>query len=485
MRYLDKNQRKKIGYDYIIEKLQILSPYGRKKVQRLKPYLKGEEEKLTLEHERIERINLILQDRGLLSKLELLLMKIRDIQNTCEGCSKGRVMDEVELYEIKTQNMIMDEIRKVLFNYSIDGLELSSSDEIIRLLDPNTDGLPTFHVYSSYSPHLEEIRRVKKELEEEIYNASSHEEAEELKDRRLRVVVEEGEEELTIRKSLSKSLMPLMESHLKNIEVLGDLDLLLAKGKLCSEYKLARPIIKHTNEISAKGLINLEIKDLVEGTGQDYTPIDVELKNGTTIITGANMGGKTVALKTITLNVFLFQMGFYPMGEDVTMPLFDFIDFISDDMQDISKGLSTFGAEMIKLKEIMIFLHRGQGFIALDEFARGTNPYEGQKIAKSLGEYLHNHNSISLMATHYDGVVNKEMVHYQVVGLRDVDFDKLKKKIDLNKRDSIGILQKYMDYRLERCEGYEAPKDALNITMLLGIHEDFTHHILKNYKEEV
>ena len=177
-------------------------------------------------------------------------------------------------------------------------------------------------------------------------------------------------------------------------------------------------------------------------------------------------------------------MGFYPMGEDVVMPLFDFIDFISDDMQDISKGLSTFGAEMMKLKEIMIFLHRGHGFVALDEFARGTNPYEGQKIAKSLGEYLNDFGTISLMATHYDGVVNKDIVHYQVVGLRDVDFEKLKRKIDLNKKGSIGILQKYMDYRLERCEGYEAPKDALNITMLLGIHEEFTHHILRNYKGE-
>ena len=485
MRYLDKKQRKKIGYDYMIEKLQIQSPYGRRKLQSLKPYLKGQENILALEHGKIERVREIARDKKILSKLEILLMKVKDVENTCIACSKGRVLDEVELYELKVQSILIEEVRNLVSIFNIEGITFTPLDKIIDLLDPNTDGLPTYHIYSSYSPHLEEIRRVKKVLEESIYNASSHEEAEELRDRRLRVVVEEGEEELIIRKKLSKSLMPLMETYLKNIEILGHLDLLLAKGRFCSKYQLTKPNISCTNEISARELINLQIKDLVEGSDQEYTPIGIELTKGTTIITGANMGGKTVALKTITLNVFLFQMGFYPMGKDVTMPLFDFIDFISDDMQDISKGLSTFGAEMIKLKEIMIFLHRGQGFIALDEFARGTNPYEGQKIAKSLGEYLQAYNTISLMATHYDGVVNKEMDHYQVVGLRDVDFDKLKRKIDLNKKDSIGILQKYMDYRLERCEGYEAPKDALNITMLLGIHEDFTRHILKNYKGEV
>lgn len=484
MRYLDKKQRSKIGYNYIIEKLQILSPYGRKNLQNLKPYLPGEEGELAEEHRRIEAITDLCLERKLLTELELSLMKIKDVENTCLGCSKGKILDEVELYEIKVQCMTIEGIRKLLKNYSIPDVNLTPMEEIIRLLDPGRDGLPTYHIYSAYSEKLEDIRKRKKDIEERIYSTRSHEEAVELKKERLTIVVEETTEELEVRKKLSSKLTPLMTGLVCNIAILGKIDLLLAKGKLCNIYKLKQPKINMKNTIEATKLINPEVKDMVEKTGLEYTPIDIKLSKGTTIITGANMGGKTVALKTITLNVFLFQMGFYPLGEDVTMPLFHFIDFISDDMQDIKKGLSTFGAEMMKLKEIMIFLHRGQGFIALDEFARGTNPYEGQKIAKSLGEYLHGFESISLMATHYDGVVDKKMSHYQVVGLRDVDFESLKRKIDLNKRDSIEILQKYMNYQLERCEGYEAPKDALNITMLLGIHEDFTKHILRNYKGE-
>lgn len=491
MRFLDNIQKEKIGYNYVIEKLHILSPYGRDKLRYLKPYVSKEEGKLALEHEKIEKTRKAIEDKKFLSKIELLLMKLKDVRNTFNHCREERILDEVELYEMKVQCMIIEDIRELLTECPLP-LLITELKDIINILDPNEDGLPTYHIYSSYSPELMKIREKKKRLEEMIYLEKSRERVDELRGERLLVVVEEGKEELEVRKKLSVSLAGLMTGLLKNIEVVGELDLLIAKSRLCNRYNLTKPFILdrneggdgNTNKVSGKNFINLQIKDMVEGMKKDYSPIDITLTNGTSIITGANMGGKTVALKTITLNVFLFQMGFYPFATDVTMPLFDFIDFISDDMQDISKGLSTFGAEMMKLKEIMIFLYKGTGFIALDEFARGTNPYEGQKIAKSLSEYLNKFDSISLMATHYDGVVTEDMTHYQVVGLRDVDFDSLKRKIDLNKKDSIGILQKYMNYTLERCDGYEAPRDALNITILLGIQKDFTDHILKNYKGE-
>ena len=49
-------------------------------------------------------------------------------------------------------------------------------------------------------------------------------------------------------------------------------------------------------------------------------------------------------------------------------------------MQDISKGLSTFGAEIIKLKEINSYVKNGTGLIVFDEFARGTNPKKDKNL---------------------------------------------------------------------------------------------------------
>jgi len=95
----------------------------------------------------------------------------------------------------------------------------------------------------------------------------------------------------------------------------------------------------------------IEVDDIVKTKNKKYTPISIRLNIGTTMITGANMGGKSVALKTIAENVLLFQMGFFVFAKYASIPLLDFIFFVSDDVQDISKGLSTFGAEIIKLKE--------------------------------------------------------------------------------------------------------------------------------------
>lgn len=50
------------------------------------------------------------------------------------------------------------------------------------------------------------------------------------------------------------------------------------------------------------------------------------------------------------------------------------------------KGLSTFGAEIIKLKEVNKYLNTGIGLIIFDEFARGTNPKEGQKFVRAFSK---------------------------------------------------------------------------------------------------
>ena len=65
------------------------------------------------------------------------------------------------------------------------------------------------------------------------------------------------------------------------------------------------------------------------------------------------------------------------------------------------------------------------------------------------------------------------MTHYQVVGLKNVDFEALKYKINLNKRNSVQIIQENMEYRLEKVSKESTvPKDALNIAMLLGLDQE-------------
>lgn len=78
------------------------------------------------------------------------------------------------------------------------------------------------------------------------------------------------------------------------------------------------------------------------------------------------------------------------IAKDYNLCVLDFIYLISDDLQDVNKGLAIFGAEIIKLKGIIKLIQMQDVFIAFDEFARGTNPSEGRILLKSICTYLKN-----------------------------------------------------------------------------------------------
>lgn len=350
-------------------------------------------------------------------------------------------------------------------------------------MDPDGEKVPTFYIYDSYSEVLKEIRDKKKSIEKKIFSTSDIDEIGRLKEERLSVIVEEEQEELRIRQILSAEVLKYGEVYLENIDKIGNLDFLMAKVRFAQQYGGKRAKISTEMKISAKGLVNIEVREMLDSKGKNFTPIDIELASGVTIITGANMGGKSVALKTITENLLLFNYGFFVVADEAEFPIVDFVFFVSDDMQDISKGLSTFGAEIMKLKEVNVFLELGTGFVVFDEFARGTNPKEGQKFVKALAECLNDKDSISLITTHFDGIAQANMNHYEVVGLKNVDFNKLKTKIEISV-NSMSLIQDYMDYRLERSDDSEVPKDALNIAKLIGIDKKFANIILQEYSKE-
>ena len=196
-------------------------------------------------------------------------------------------------------------------------------------------------------------------------------------------------------------------------------------------------------------------------------------------------GWQKCSTKDYCFEFITWSNGFFVFAEKAQFSILDFIHFVSDDMQSISKGLSTFGAEIIKLKEVVECVKRENGFIALDEFARGTNPQEGYYLVKALSKYLTKFNSVSLISTHYDGVAQDNMNHYQVVGLKNVDFNALKYKIDLNKTHSVEIIQEHMEYTLEKVsKENKVPKDALNIAVLLGLDNEIVDIAKGFYNEE-
>lgn len=487
MKFLDNEQREQIGFSFVMNELEITTFYGTEEKKLIKPYKVNEVQSLQQELEDIGTLIKAMKDYPEeFAEIGRIFCKVKDIKASISRCKEKDTLDEVELYEIKYFSILSEELMELTTraNLSISRVKFNSLVEPLRVLNPQKERMSTFYIYEEYSENLRDIRELKRQKEKQIFASNNEDEIAKLKQQRLDLVILEEEEELRIRKELTLRLSDYAINMEENIKSIGILDLLTAKAKLAIKYDCVKPSIIQHMDISLKGAFNPEIKNILTKKRKEFTPVTLDLKGGTTVITGANMGGKTVALKTIVLNLILGQMGFYVFAKEASFPVLDFIHFVSDDMQSISKGLSTFGAEIIKMKEVVECVKRGNGFVALDEFARGTNPKEGYYLVKSLATYLTKYQTVSIISTHYDGVVEDNMDHYQVTGLKNVDFESLKYKIDLNKTHSVEIIQEHMEYKLERVsKENKVPKDALNIAMLLGLEKEIVN-IAKTYYDE-
>ena len=485
MKFIDENSLNRLNFKELLSRVDIFSAYGKNKLNNVQNLLVGEEEKLEEEFERMQKIlDFISVNKKEEMEIEIILHRLKDIKKLVENTKANIILDTVDLFEIKTQLMAMADLNSCLKKNKevFSNFILKDLDELFKILDPNNEKIATFYIYESYSVILKEIRRQKKEVENRLFNETDYETIQKLKNERLSILVDEEREEFKIRRNLTALIKEFSSIFLNNTEKIGNLDFVLGKVRFAKEYNGIKPVVSKKKEIILEDAMNLEVKEVLEAKNKKYTPISIKLNVGTTMITGANMGGKSVALKTIAENVLLFQMGFFVFAKYASIPLLDFIFFVSDDMQDISKGLSTFGAEIIKLKEINSYVKSGTGLIVFDEFARGTNPKEGQKFVRALAKYLNKKSSISIITTHFDSVVEKNMKHYQVVGLKNLDFENLKNKLKAN--NSLELIQDNMDFTLEESIETEVPKDALNIAKLIGLDNEISEMIYKEYEWE-
>jgi len=184
---------------------------------------------------------------------------------------------------------------------------------------------------------------------------------------------------------------------LRNIEIYGNLDFIVARGRLSLDMNAREPVLINT-EVPFFQFYDA-VHPLLPG---ERVPLTVELGEHarTLVVTGPNTGGKTVALKTIGLLAVMAQCGLYlPAGKDTKLPVFNKIRADIGDEQSIIQSLSTFSGHMRNI--IAIIEEAGTGSLVLfDELGAGTDPSEGSALAMAILDELTRKGALTVATTH-------------------------------------------------------------------------------------
>lgn len=471
---LDKKELEKIGFPYIIEHIPVESPLGEAHKGRIAPFstLQEAEEELSL----VDWAGAF-NAHSAMHALKQELMLLKDIGGSLQALPL-REMTLPELFALKGFALRLRGVAAALENMTPvpEAVNIDPCPEVLEILDPDHTLTPAFALREGWSQALADIRQQKRELEKRIALAAG-EEKEALLIQRTGVCAREEAEESRMRRDMTLRLRPYAKRLESQRQKLGRLDLVLGKAAMAKELGAVRPVLGEES-LRMRNMRAPRLEARLLEQGRQFAPLTIELAPGVCALTGANMGGKSVALRTLALGVYMAHCGLYVCADEGKMPFFAGLCLVGGDMEDAQKGLSSFGGELMGAQRAAEEAEQGLCLCLFDEFARGTNPLEGARIQRGVAAYFKKMGAYSLFVTHYDGVSSMADVCYRTRGLHDLP----ENLSNARGQDRLALMQACMDYGLERVEGNAAvPREALHVAELLGLSAPLLEEIRKEY----
>lgn len=468
---LDNNQLNSIGFRWVAEHVEVMTPYGEALLRRPRFYSRAEKDELICEQRNIEALREAVRGSTAgVNALMRLLMPIKDVRRSIDSL-EIRTLSEVELFEVKRFLLQLELIAPQLESLSLGlhGITIVSLPKALDLIDPDGTRSPSFYVSDRLSERLASIRRERRRVDERIKLEGL---SDELQFERTRLAAQEEQENARVRGELCEKLRCYRPVLLENAASIGRLDLALGKARLAEAFGAVMP--KFSERFVMRGMKNPKFAEALEAKGRGFVPVTLELVKGSVVITGANMGGKSFAIKTLALNCVLAMCGFAVFAQEAELPFLDDVFILSEDKEDALSGLSSFGGEMKAFDAMLRSTAEARAvLVLLDEFARGTNPHEGAALVRAAARLFNGrNNTFAVIATHFDGVARLARLHYQVAGLRNADAASIRSRIAASGSDA---LAEFMDYGLYPVSpDEEPPRDAVTIIHALGVSGEFT-----------
>lgn len=235
--------------------------------------------------------------------------------------------------------------------------------------------------------------------------------------------IDEENEEMRIRYALTNRVLEVAETIEQSMITVEKLDFAFSKAKLSMEYDCVCPSINTDRRIVLKEArhplmeksvcvpLNFTIGENCDG-GQ-ITGV---------IITGPNMGGKTVALKTVALCSMMAQCGLHVPCKEADICMNENLLCDIGDGQNLAENLSTFSAHLKNILAILQNVNK-ESLVILDELGSGTDPTEGMGIAIAVLKELKKSGALFLVTTHYPEIKQFAKEEVGVINAR-MDFDR-------------------------------------------------------------
>lgn len=386
-----------------------------------------------------------------LNVLRHQLMQLHDLRTTLGSLRSHVVLSEVELFEVKNLAFLCGHSRRALAELEADNLfDLPDLKEVFHLLDPDHTGIPNFYIYDSYDSRLAPLRRQMKEADDQLMGE---------------LLAKHNDIQQQVIERLCDQLHPYADKLTKALEQMAYIDFTLARATLAQQWKLQRPdsiAVDDDAQPLLLGLFNPRLKQHNDAVGLRYQPIDIGLAKGVTLVTGANMAGKTVLLKSIGVAQLMYQFGFPIPATSARMKAVDDVVFCIGDEQNEMNGLSSYAAEITRISDVMKRSESEHLLVLIDEPARTTNPVEGKALVQAIATIMQQRESFTMITTHYSqlGVECRRLrVKGFVENMADMPL-------------TAQTINRFIDYSLVTDTSDEVPQEALRIAELLDCHPE-------------
>ncbi len=274
------------------------------------------------------------------------------------------------------------------------------------------------------------------------------------------LLAQEREEQNEICANAGKRISEIAETLERACAELGYIDFLFALAALPQnlDAQFCIPSISDASiaKIESAVYLPLAIKE-------DFVPLDMEFSAGVSAVLGANMSGKTVAIKTFGECAALAAFGIPVPATSAELPLFSALAFFEAGLRGESSGLSAFGEEIVFFNTTLEF--PSGSLIIIDEPLHTTAAAEGEALLSAIANRFQqraNESVFVLLSTHYDIRIPEDRIFY-MAGIKP-------EQLDTMRADELPLsaerIRQMTDYRLTRTK---STSQALLVAKLLGL----------------